>query len=261
MKILVTNDDGIEAPGLWALVGELARAGEVIVFAPSREQSGIGTAITLKQPVRLEEVEPLVAGVSAYRVEGTPADSVILGLEVTDGVDMVFSGINRGSNLGNDVLLSGTVGGALQGYLKGLPSVAISVDYSEPVHFEVAAKLAGLLAHRIRGGSMLLNVNLPNVDSASIRGLEITRVGRGGYSTAFRMGQDGAPGAYRIALGKPDWTGGQGTDIQAVRQGKISITPLKGTLSSARKLPALDGSLPALLRELVGGDETPLGSS
>jgi 5'-nucleotidase len=255
MKILVANDDGIEAAGLWALVGELTGAGEVIVFAPNREQSGIGTAITLRHPVRFDEVQPEVAGVRAYQVNGTPADSVILGLEVTKGVDMVFSGINRGSNLGNDVLLSGTVGAALQGYLKGLPSVAMSVEFGDPMHFEVAARLAGLLARRVRD-NILLNVNLPNVASTSIEGLEITKVGRGGYSTAFRMGQDGSAGDYRIAVGQPDWTGGEGTDIQAVNQGKISITALEGTLSSAGRVPSLDGSLSLLLNELRSGDET-----
>ena len=127
MKILVTNDDGIYRRGLWALAAELQRVAEVVVVAPDREQSAVGAAITLHQPLHYTEVEPMVAGIKAYSVAGTPSDSVILALGMLEDVGMVFSGINEGANLGNDVLLSGTVGAALQGYFHGLPSIALSM--------------------------------------------------------------------------------------------------------------------------------------
>ena len=253
MKILVTNDDGIHAPGLWALAAELCKVGEVVVFAPHREQSGMGTAITVRRPVRFAGVESAIAGVKAYEVEGTPGDSVILALEMVDDVTMVMSGVNKGANMGSDVLFSGTVGAALQGYLHGLPSVALSVVWSGEVRFEVAARLGGLLARRIASNnteSMLLNVNLPNLPLHRIRGIEVSRVAGGGYSGAIKMGHDGTRDNYRIEIGRPRWKAEAGTDAHAVEQGKISITPLQGTLSTAEGIPFLDASLSLLLHEL-----------
>ena len=149
MKILVTNDDGIYAKGLWVLAAELRKVAEVIVVAPDREQSATSSAITLHQPLRLTQVRTQMAGIKAYSIEGTPADSVILALGILDDIGIVFSGINEGINLGDDVLLSGTVGAALQGYLRGLPSIALSVVAEEDIHFEVAARFASLLADKI----------------------------------------------------------------------------------------------------------------
>ena len=119
MKILVTNDDGIFARGLWVLAKELSSIAQVIVVAPDREQSAIGTAVTLHQPLRAQKVRPILPEIETYSVEGTPADSVILALGklVKGKVDLVISGINQGQNLGQDVLISGTVSAALQGYL------------------------------------------------------------------------------------------------------------------------------------------------
>ena len=253
MKILVTNDDGIDAPGLWALAAELCKVGEVVVFAPHREQSGMGTAITVHQSVRFGEVKSPIAGVKAYEVEGTPGDSVILALEMVDDVAMVMSGVNRGANMGSDVLFSGTVGAALQGYLHGLPSVALSVVWAGEVRFEVAARLGGLLALRIASNnteSILLNVNLPNLPLHRIRGIEVSRVGEGGYEGAIKVGHDGTRDNYRIEIGQPRWNAEEGTDAHAVEQGKISITPLRGTLSTAERIPFLDASLSLLLHEL-----------
>jgi 5'-nucleotidase len=256
MKILVTNDDGIDAPGLWALAAELAKAGEVIVCAPSQEQSGIGTAITLRRPVCFTEVKPAIPGAMAYAVEGTPADSVLLALEVAKDISMVFSGINRGANMGSDVLLSGTVGAALQGYLRGLPSIAISVVRTEETqtHFQVAAKLAGLLASRIAAGhsdKMLLNINLPNLHLDMMRGIEITRVGKGGYGGTIKIERDEGRYSYRIKIGQVEWNAEEGTDIHAVENGSISVTPLQGALSTAEEIPFLDGSPSLLFRQLI----------
>lgn len=252
MKILVTNDDGIYAKGLWALVAELQKVGETMVVAPDREQSAIGATVTLHQPVRLNEVKPLVPGIKAYAVEGTPADSIILALEtvVKDEIGAVFSGINEGANLGNDVLISGTVGAALQGYFRGLPSVALSVAAGKNMHFEVAAKLGGLLASKIAAGSLprglLLNVNLPNLPLEKIKGIEFTRLAQNNYANLITEGHDGKRKYYWIVRGEQHWDGDEGTDIWALQKGSISITTLRnglGSISEATIAAGLDSSL------------------
>ena len=118
MRILVTNDDGINADGLWTLVAQLKEVGDVTVVAPDREQSGVGTSISFHNPIRLTRIHEKIRGIDTYSVEGTPADSVIMAVKVVmkDGIDLVVSGINQGPNCGYDVFLSGTVGAALQGF-------------------------------------------------------------------------------------------------------------------------------------------------
>ncbi len=253
MKILVTNDDGIYAAGLWALAGELKKVGEVVVVAPDREQSAIGTAVTLHQPLRLTEIKPPLAGIKAYSVEGTPADSVILALGVLEEVGIVFSGINPGANLGADVIISGTIGAALQGYFHGLPSVALSVEVGEDMHYEVAARLGGLLASKIISNSLtqgiLLNINLPNLPIDEIEGVKITRLARSGYNDRIQEGHDGKRKYYWIVRGEPRWNIGEGTDIQAIKEDKVSITPLQEKLNTHRETPFIEG-LPDLLQEL-----------
>ena len=253
MRILVTNDDGIQAPGLWALAEQLALVGEIVVFAPAQEQSGVGTAISLHRSVGLAKAETRIAGVQAFAVDGTPGDSVILGLEVMKDIGLVVSGINTGANMGCDVLLSGTVGAALQGYIHGIPSIAVSIQARQDFHFEVAARVAGLLARRVFGdgtGPILLNVNVPNVPQHEIKGIELTRVGKGGFSTAITMGRDGGWDKYKISIGKPWWSGDVGTDIHAVDNGRISITPLQGELSTAERIPFPEDLPQTLFREL-----------
>jgi 5'-nucleotidase len=253
MKILVTNDDGIEAPGLWALAEQLAAVGEVVVFAPAQEQSGVGTAISLHRSVGLSRAEPKIPGVSAFAVDGTPGDSVILALEVMKDIGLVVSGINCGANMGCDVLLSGTVGAALQGYIHGKPSLAVSVQARQDSRFDVAARVAGLLARRIAGDGtvpILLNVNVPNLPQHEIKGIELTRVGRGGFSTAITMGRDGSWDKYKISIGKPWWSADVGTDIHAVENARISITPLQGELSTAERIPFPEDLPHTLFREL-----------
>ena len=231
MKILVTNDDGIYARGLWSLVKELHKAGEIVVVAPDREQSAIGTAVTLHQPLRFSEVRPLVKGVKAYMVEGTPADSVILALEaIAKGeIKVVFSGINEGANLGNDVLLSGTVGAALQGYFRNIPAIALSVMKGERIHFEAAARVGLFLATEIAPLSrgILLNINLPNLPPKEIKEVEVTQPAYQGYKDSVREGFDGKRKYYWIERNEPQWEKIEGTDVWAVKEGKISITLLR----------------------------------
>ncbi|MFH1775611.1 MAG: 5'/3'-nucleotidase SurE [Chloroflexota bacterium] len=204
MRILVTNDDGILAAGLWALVGELKRVAEVVVVAPDREQSARGTAVTLGQPLRVQRVEPAVPGVASYSIAGTPADSVImaLGRVVGDNIDLVVSGINHGSNLGEDVFISGTVAAALQGYLHGFPAVAISVDAYVGPYLDVAARLAALLAREIGAGVIpveaLLNINLPNRPLAEIKGARVTRLAHKSHINAVEAGGGDRGEYYRL---------------------------------------------------------------
>ncbi len=254
MKILVTNDDGIYAKGLWALVAELQKVGEVIVVAPDREQSAIGTAVTLHQPLRLREVRPLVAGIKAYAVEGTPSDSVILALGMLgEGIEAVFSGVNEGANLGDDVLISGTVGAALQAYLHGLPAIALSVEVGGNMHFKVAAKLGSLLVNKIATNSLpqglLLNINLPNLPRDEIKGIELTRLARRSYADLIESGNDGKRDYYWIVRGEPQWDRDVGSDRWAVEERRISITPLRGELSNAHGI-SLEGLCSSLLQGL-----------
>jgi len=251
LRILVTNDDGIRAKGLWTLAAKLRHVGEVVVVAPDREQSAISSAITLHHPVRIAEVNSdFTRGIRAYSVEGTPADSVILslGMLLKDKVDMVFAGINEGANLGNDVLLSGTVGAALQGYFQGIPSVALSVEHSNEMHFESAAKLGALLASKM--GSMpalkgiMLNVNLPNLPLEEIEGIEITRLARRSYVDSIQEGHDGKREYYWIVRGSPQWEVEEATDIWAIEGRSVSITPLH--------LDITDLSKGSFLRDLAG---------
>lgn len=255
MRILVTNDDGIYAPGLWTLAEGLTNVGEVVVVAPDREQSAIGSAITLHQPLRVTEISPLVPRIEAYSVEGTPSDSIILALNMLlkDPVDLVFSGINQGANLGDDVLLSGTIGGALQGYFRGLPAVAISVALGENMHFEVASEIATRLASKLSSGTpakgILLNVNLPNLPRESIAGIECTTLARRAYLDAISEGFDGKRKYYWIVRGKPQWEAKVGTDYHAIHSDKISITALHSNLSDSSQRSLVQSIATALLEE------------
>ncbi len=232
MKILVTNDDGIFAQGLWILVKELKSIAQVIVVAPDREQSAIGTAVTLCQPLRIQRVKPMVPDVETYSVEGTPADSVILALGklVKNKIDLVVSGINQGSNLGNDVLISGTVGAALQGYLRGFPALAISMGSVDSPYLDNAAKLAALLAKKIDANALptniFLNVNLPNLPLAKVKEIKITQLASESHTDTVEEGHHGKRTYYWLVRQKINKSTNKKTDIWAIEQGNISITPL-----------------------------------
>jgi 5'-nucleotidase len=257
MKILVSNDDGVYADGLWALAKELQEIAEVTVVAPDRDQSGAGTSVTLRHPLRMIEIRAPLDGVAAYSVEGTPADSVILALRLVlkDGVDLVVSGINEGPNLGDDVYISGTVGAALQGFFYGIPAIAFSIAAFGSLHFDVAARLARLLVGEIvdRGVSqrMLLNVNLPNLPLEKLEGIEITRLGERKYVDRIEPGYDGKRQYHWIMRGKSEWQLISGTDIRALEQNKISVTPLFGNPDGSSR-EFLRSFAPEIFRKLVG---------
>jgi len=232
MKILVTNDDGILSDGLWILVRELQNIASVTVVAPDREQSAIGTAVSLRQPLRIQKIKPMVPEVEAYSTDGTPSDSVILALGklVKGKVDMVVSGINHGPNLGEDVHISGTVSAALQGYLRGFPTLAISAPYDNKQSLDIAARVAAILAKKITSTPLptkiFLNVNLPDRPLAEIAGAKITRLARESHINTVEEGNHGRQKYYWLERQRINESKDNGTDIWAIEQGYISITPL-----------------------------------
>ncbi|MBI2854918.1 MAG: 5'/3'-nucleotidase SurE [Chloroflexi bacterium] len=252
MRILVSNDDGIRSPGLWTLVRELSKVARVTVVAPDREQSGVGTSVTFHQPLRVKEEPSEVKGVSAYSVEGTPGDSIILALRLPliIGVpDLVVSGINEGANLGDDVFISGTVGAALQGYLNGIPAVSMSVNSAKVSDFTPAATVARLLAVRLGDGvlpgKILLNVNLPHLPMNEIRDLQVTRLANRTYADHIQEGGDGRRRHYWLARGTTQWHAREGTDHWAVQRSMVSVTPLM-----ANPLRAVRTVLGGIIREV-----------
>ena len=257
LRILVSNDDGIHAAGLWALAKELSELGTVTIVAPDRDQSGVGTSVTLRHPLRLLEVNSLVEGVRAYLVEGTPADSVILALKLAlkDMPDLVVSGINEGPNLGDDVFISGTVGAALQGYFYGIPSIAVSVAAFRDINFDVAARLVRFLTEEVREkkapARLLLNINVPNLSQENIEGIEVTSLGRREYSDNVEPGHDGKRNYYWVSRGVSEWHMIPGTDTWALKQNRISITTLPNDAGGSA-YSFIKGLVPDLYRKLLG---------
>jgi len=256
MKILVTNDDGILAEGLWALVKALKSFAEVVVVAPDREQSAIGTAVTLSQPLRAQRVRHMVPEVKAYSVKGTPADSVILALEklVKNEVALVVSGINQGLNLGNDVLISGTVGAALQGYLRGFSALAISMSAADSRYLYNAARVAAFLAEKIYSNALptnvFLNVNLPDLSLAEIKGATVTQLAGESHIDTVEEGHDGKREYYWLVRQGINKNRDALTDIGAIEQGNISITPLHAYFNNESSPVITDGFCSEILEEL-----------
>jgi 5'-nucleotidase len=253
VKILVTNDDGIDAPGLWVMAGELQRIGQVAVVAPHKEQSGVGSSISLRQAIEVKKIEPKLEGIEAYSVEGTPADSVIIAIKslFPGEISLVVSGINRGPNIGRDVFVSGTVAAAVQGYLHDISSLAISVNGYENLNFEAAARLAALLAEKVKEGilpsGVLLNVNLPNLPLEKVGGMEITELSKQSYSDAVQQVEQGC---YRIMRATELGDEHPGSDIWALQRNKISITPLLDSPTVNFIQHCLQDLAPAIYSEL-----------
>ena len=237
MRILVTNDDGIMAPGLIALAAGLRDMGEVTVVAPEAQQSAVGHGITLHKPLRLRQMD-IAAGVTAYASNGTPADCVILGsLGELGRPDVVVSGINAGANLGEEVLYSGTVSAALEAALHDIPALAISVCAYEDVHLDVARRIAPLVLDALvrspLASGTVLNVNVPNVEADEIRGIALTRLGRRRYQDVVIKRADPHGRPYYWFSGSPQETdSAPDTDIHAIQHNRISVTLVHFDLTS-----------------------------
>lgn len=264
MNILVSNDDGIYARGLWTLVKELMEVGNVTVVAPDREQSAIGTALTLRQPLRVQRIECTPLPVETWAVEGTPGDAVVMALArlMKDRVDLVISGINHGPNLGDDVLISGTVGAALQGYQRGLPAIAVSLvsrwDKMENLNDEPAAKTAALLSKRVASGELagniFLNVNAPDVPLSEIQGIKVTRLAYETHIETVEEGNDGKRAYFWLVRRNIYENPEKGTDIHTVEEKYISITNLHTLLSRRKYRQITDEDCARIFAELKSGE-------
>jgi len=245
--ILVTNDDGVHAPGIKALAAALASLGTVHVVAPDREVSACAQSLTLKHPLRAERVDERV-----FAVDGTPADCVNLALVklLPRRPDLVVSGINRGANMGEDVFYSGTVGGAREGTFFGVPSIAMSLAVREAKDLDFApaaafaCRLAGLVLTKGLPERTLLNVNVPPGTPA---GVAVTIQGRREHEGTIFEGLDPRRRTYYwIEEGKDHWISDEMSDIHAVRSGIISVSPLQSDTTHHAVVGAFRGWLPAL---------------
>lgn len=231
-QILISNDDGFHAPGILALHEAIAGLGEVTVVAPATEQSGAGHAITVSDPIKIRK-QKLNGQCEGYAVTGTPADCVKLAASVLfDQLpQLVISGINFGPNVGISVIYSGTVSAATEGTILGIPSMAVSLAAFEHPCWDTATHIARLLAGQIlRKGlppATLLNVNVPNLPLQDIKGLVVTRVGHSRFAEVFHRRTTPRGDVYYWLDGKLEPLDDlSGTDIQAVRDGYVSVTPV-----------------------------------
>ncbi len=241
MRILLTNDDGIFAPGIAALGNMLfPEEYDLVVCAPDRERSSVGHAITLTRPLRLWSVDagPYEFSSGIYACDGTPSDCVALGLEVLEEREkreIVISGINRGPNLGDDLTYSGTVSAAMEGSLLGLPAIAVSlaINAEDKEHYyETAAIIVRDLLKKKSFSfqdltkGVLLNINVPNVPLQDLKGIKITRKGVRFYEDKIHRLKDPKGNSYYWIAGKPEDDLVEGTDVWAVAHNYVSITPV-----------------------------------
>lgn len=241
MHILVSNDDGYQAPGLLRLVGALSELAEITVVAPDRDRSGASNSLSLKNPLYVTRHDN-----GFYSVEGTPTDCVHLAITglLDQEPDMVISGINNGPNMGDDVIYSGTVAAAMEGRFLGLPSVAISQASFHPQHFDTAARVAVWLVRRLRERPLppntILNLNVPDLPWDQLAGFQVTRLGHRHKSESVVKSTDprGRP-IYWIGPAGPEQDAGPGTDFHAVRANFVSITPLQVDLTRHGALDSL----------------------
>ncbi len=260
--ILVTNDDGIEAPGLWKLAEAMAEFGRVMIVAPATEASGAGTMVTYRSELQVVEVPERIPGVKAYKVDGTPADCVLIGLrKLKQGwISILAAGINPGANLGADFFLSGTCGAALMGAFRNVTSIAFSQDLlptdegAANPHWETSAAVARMVVRRIDEGKIpegsFLNVNMPARPLNEVEGVAITRVAPGGYVHLSEKG-DGIHEKLERTLVVDLRHAHEGTDIRAVVDGYVSISPLDTALTHEehhRFLSETEAELTAALR-------------
>jgi 5'-nucleotidase len=239
MRILVSNDDGYFSPGIALLAERLAPLGEVTVVAPERDRSGASNSLTLDRPLLVRRAA------NGFRyVNGTPTDCVHLALTglVEPQPDLVVSGINFGANMGDDTIYSGTVAAATEGYLFGVPSIAVSLASKAGRHFETAAAIAVQMVERFGRAPirepLLLNVNVPDIALAELGGIEATRLGRRHRAEpVVQMRTPRGEAAYWIGAAGGEQDAGPGTDFHTVAAGRVSVTPLQIDLTLHPQLP------------------------
>ena len=240
MRILVTNDDGISSVGIAQLSQALQELGEVTVVAPKTEQSAVSRSITFRTPLRVESSESPVE--KSYSVTGTPADCIFLALHhlLDDAPDLIVSGINTGPNIGDDILYSGTVAGALEGALAGIPSIAVSAGTHSGQRYDTAARwLVDFLKNDPLNlpSKTCLNVNVPSLDLQELKGWRMTKQGHNHYGQAVLKRKDPSGRDYYwlggdIPKGLPE----EGSDVEALMAGYVSVTPLGMDLTNYKYL-------------------------
>ncbi|HYA38740.1 MAG TPA: 5'/3'-nucleotidase SurE [Candidatus Methylomirabilis sp.] len=228
MRILLSNDDGYLSPGLACLARALTSLAHIDVVAPERDRSGASNSLTLTQPLRVQKADN-----GFYYVDGTPTDCVHLAITglLQMEPDIVIAGINRGANLGDDVIYSGTVAAAMEGRFLGLPAMAVSLTGKIGVHFETAAHVVVRLLEKLQRESLpadtILNVNVPDVPVAELAGFEATRLGhRHKAEPVVRASDPHGNPVYWVGAPGPEADAGPGTDFHAIRNRFVSITPL-----------------------------------
>lgn len=241
MKILISNDDGVHAPGIQALADELAEIAQVMVVAPDRNCSGASNSLTLTNPLRINSLD------NGYiSVNGTPTDCVHLAIRelYEDEPDIVVSGINAGANMGDDTLYSGTVAAAMEGRFLGLPAIAVSLVGRKLQHYDTAAHYARVILQGLQQSPLpadqILNVNVPDLPLHEIQGIKVTRLGARHKAEGMVRTTDPA-GREIFWLGPPgeEQDAGEGTDFGAIANGYVSITPLTVDLTAYRQIAQL----------------------
>jgi len=245
MRILLSNDDGYFAPGLAALAQALAPLADITVVAPERDRSGASNSLTLDRPLLLRQ-----APSGFYYVNGTPTDCVHLAVTgMLDHLpDMVISGINHGANMGDDTIYSGTVAAATEGYLLGIPSIAVSLASHNAQHFDTAARVVADLVRRIQAQPpaepMLLNVNVPDCGWDELDGIKVTRLGkRHKAESVVKTTNPRGQTVYWVGAAGAAADAGEGTDFFAVAQGQVSITPLQMDLTRYNQMDSVNAWL------------------
>ena len=237
--VLATNDDGIEAPGLWRLAEAVSAFADVMVVAPAFNQSGMSAAFTLREELEAERAHSQLDGVDAWQVNGTPTDAVVHGLRhfAPRRVAMIVSGVNPGPNVGRDILHSGTVMSAMQGYLRGLPSVAVSLWSFQETHLRDAAVIGGRVARRLleSGQVQFLNVNAPDRPLTECTGVRVAPVADVSPSRVVESTDEHGATLRRLVL-RPDANVKPGTDVAAILDGAVTVTPLHNDLTFHARL-------------------------
>jgi 5'-nucleotidase len=238
VRILLSNDDGYFSPGIAVLAEVLAPLAEVTIVAPERDRSGASNSLTLDRPLTVRQARDRV-----FFVNGTPTDCVHLAVTglLADLPDMVISGINHGANMGDDTIYSGTVAAATEGFLLGIPSVAISLAAERGDHFRTAGQVALDLVKRFQRGApaepVLLNVNVPDVEHGQLRGVQVTRLGkRHKAEPVVKSSTPRGETVYWVGAAGAAQDAGEGTDFHAVAASQVSITPLQMDLTRFSQL-------------------------
>lgn len=247
MRLLVANDDGIDAKGIYTLVKELEKVHEVIVVAPSDQRSACGHSITITSPIIIKECKLEGLKSKAYSISGTPADCVRMGLDMlSEGkVDMVVSGINRGLNVGTDVIYSGTVSAAMEAAIYEVPSLAVSQEINgDEEQYEVAAKYALKVLEMVKdkplGEDVVLNLNVPLCSEEEIKGLKVCKVGKTSYRHSYFEYVDEKGRGYNVR-GTMNEKKFEEDDVDYIKEKYVTLTPLHFDLTNFQLLKAVEG--------------------